>query len=167
MKWRLDADHHIDEMVLPAGTVIGDETRWPYRAVRPDKKMKSKDGKDMPIEVGDPLPPSSNMFPLDDEARRYWDKFWGDARDPGGNPDPTATIPLTGAENAPKVAGSAARDPAARPSPEAPHKAPDPEPKTGINAPNPDPGNVSMTKGGDPVHKPAPGPAVNPNAPKK
>lgn len=92
MLWRLDGDHQIDEQILPEGTVIGDETQWPFRATKADPKINRK--------VGDPLPPSTQMTPLDDEARKVFKAKFGTE---APNKDPLASIPLTGAQNAPKV----------------------------------------------------------------
>jgi hypothetical protein len=93
MKWRLTGPHHIDEQVLPAGTIIGDGTPWPFRARLDDPKIGRK--------TGDPLPPSNDMEPLDDEARDLYQEVYGQS---GAWPvDPTASIPLTGAENSPRV----------------------------------------------------------------
>ena|SRR5258708_32454306 len=124
MKWRLEGAHHIDEQVLDAGTIIGDETQWPYRAVKDDPKIKRK--------TGDALPPSTNMTPMDEEAREAWRKKFGD--EPLDR-DPFRSVPLTGAEGAPMVKG-----PAAKPMPEPPkpvNVAPTQPPKTGMLAPNP------------------------------
>jgi len=93
MKWRLDGPHHIDEQVLPTGTVIGDDTPWPYRAPKDDPKIKRK--------KGDPLPPSNAMTPLDDDARKLFKITYGDD---APDSDPLKSIPLTGAPNAPKIA---------------------------------------------------------------
>lgn len=124
MKWQLLEPHHIDEQVLPAGTIIGDDTQWPYRSTYNDKKIGRK--------VGDALPPSRAMTPMDDEARRVFnDVFEGEIP----NTDPTASIPLTGAPNAPKVAGPGQRPPPFKQEPVNP--APKDEgPKTGILAPS-------------------------------
>jgi hypothetical protein len=135
MQYRLDTAHHIDEQVLDAGTVIGDDTRWPFRSLRDERKpFKNKLGKEFTVKRGDPLPPSSNMTPLDDEARRLWSEYWGDDKEPGFNADPTQSIPLTGAPGAPKVQGPAVHNPAARPQPAAPNPKPEEAPKTGINS---------------------------------
>lgn len=93
MKWRLTAPHHIDEQVLPVGTIIGDDTSWPHRARLDDPRIGRK--------AGDPLPPSNDMQPLDNEAKKLYEEVYGTS---GAFPsDPTASIPLTGAENSPKV----------------------------------------------------------------
>jgi hypothetical protein len=126
MRWRLSEPHHIDEQVLDAGTIIGDDTQWPYRATKDDPKINRK--------KGDPLPPSTNMIPLDQEATEAWDKKWGD-RDVGG--DPFKSVPLTGAPDAPIVRG-----PANKPQPEPPkpvNTKPAEPPKTGILAPKEEP----------------------------
>jgi hypothetical protein len=125
MKWQLTEPHHIDEQVLPIGTIIGDDTNWAYRATKADPKIGRK--------VGDALPPSTNMIPVDDEARQAYDKkFQGQV--PEG--DPTKSIPLTGAPDSPRVPGVAPQPKVTAPA--APNPAPkDDAPKTGMIAPNP------------------------------
>jgi hypothetical protein len=119
MKWRLDADHVIDESVLPAGTIIGDDTNHPFRALKDDMKIGRK--------KGDALPPSVQMSPMDDEARKAFSKKFGEE---APNRDPLAAIPLTGAPDAPKVKGPAAPQPVVnRPGP-APIVAPQAAPVT-------------------------------------
>lgn len=51
MKYRLTAPHYIEDRVLPAGTVIGEGTEFPF--LLPD---------------GTPRPPSTEMEGLDDES---------------------------------------------------------------------------------------------------
>src|SRR6185295_14956781 len=120
MKWQLTEPHHIDEQVLPAGTTIGDETSWPYRAPKDDPKIGRK--------AGDALPPSSNMLPYDDEARKFYDKHF-EGKVPEG--DPTKSIPLTGAPGAPRVQGVAPQPKVTAPA--APNPAPkDQTPNTGM-----------------------------------
>ncbi len=124
MKWRLETPHHIDEQVLDAGTIIGDETQWPFKATKDDPKIKRK--------AGDHLPPSTNMTPMDEEARAAWRAKWGD--EPIDR-DPFRSVPLTGAEGAPMVKG-----PAAKPMPEPPksvNQPPAAPPQTGILANKP------------------------------
>ena len=104
MKYQLLEPHHIDEMVLPAGTIIGDGTQWPFRSTYDDKKIDRK--------IGDPLPPSRAMTPMDDEARALFDKeYHGEVPEV----DPTRSIPLTGAPESPVVRGAGVK-----PTPEAP-----------------------------------------------
>lgn len=126
MRWRLDGPHHIDEQVLEAGTLIGDDTVFPYRAVKDDPRIKRK--------VGDALPPSTNMTPMDEEAHKAWrDKFGDEPLDR----DPFKSVPLTGDGNSPMVRG-----PAAKPTPEPPkpvNQAPAQPPKTGPLAESPKP----------------------------
>ena len=136
MKWQLTEPHYIDEMVLQPGTIIGDETQWPYLAPKDDLKIKRK--------KGDPLPPSRAMIPMDDEARKFYSDYFG-----GEVPesDPTKSIPLTGAPGAPKISGPGVKPPAESPKPV--NQAPkDDAPKTGMNAPNP-PGHDSAKNPGD------------------
>lgn len=124
MRWQLLEPHHIDEQVLPAGTIIGDGTQWPFRSTYNDKKIDRK--------IGDPLPPSRAMTPMDDEARKVFDEvFEGEVPDP----DPTRSIPLTGAPDSPKVAGPGSKPPAAKSEPVNPAPKDD-APKTGIAAPS-------------------------------
>ncbi len=126
MKWQLLEPHHIDEQVLNPGTIIGDETQWPYRATKEDRKIGRK--------VGDALPPSRAMTPMDDEARKvFYEKFGGEIPET----DPTKSIPLTGAEGSPKVAGPGQRPPPFKQEPA--NSAPEPAPQTGIEAPAPKP----------------------------
>lgn len=123
MKWQLLEPHHIDEQVLPTGTIVGDETEWPFRSTYNDKKIGRK--------VGDPLPPSRAMHPMDEEARRAFEAAFG-----GEVPDidPLRSIPLTGAEGAPRVPGVGSRPPAFKQEPV--NQAPDETgPKTGMAAP--------------------------------
>lgn len=94
MRWQLTEPHHIDEQVLPAGTIIGDDTQWPYRVTKADPRLRR--------QVGDALAPSTAMIPMDDEARRAYDeKFQGKVPES----DPTKSIPLTGDGNSPLVRG--------------------------------------------------------------
>lgn len=136
MKWRLETPHHIDEQVLDEGTIIGDDTQWLYKAVKDDPKIKRK--------VGDHLPPSTNMTPMDEEARTAWRAKFGD--EPLDR-DPFKSVPLTGAQNAPMVKG-----PAHKPTPEPPkpvNQAPTEAPKTGMAAvkeePKPTPTHPATT----------------------
>jgi hypothetical protein len=130
MKWQLLEPHHIDEQVLPAGTIIGDDTQWPFRATRDEKKNRYGGGLDQ--KIGDPLRPSLAMTPMDDEARKVYDDVFG-----GEIPevDPTKSIPLTGAPGAPTVRGAGTPPP--KPTPQPVNSAPkDDTPKTGIIAPS-------------------------------
>jgi hypothetical protein len=120
MKWQLTEPHHIDEQVLQPGTIIGDDTQWPYLAPKDDPKIKRK--------KGDHLPPSRAMIPMDDEAHKYYAEYFG-----GEVPesDPTKSIPLTGAPGAPKISGPGVKPPAESPKPV--NTAPkDDAPKTGM-----------------------------------
>lgn len=124
MKWQLLEAHHIDEQVLPAGTVIGDDTQWPFRSTYNDPKIGRK--------IGDALPPSHAMTPMDDEARKVYDQVFGGEVP---NSDPTRSIPLTGAPDAPRVAGPGSKPPP--PTPQPVNQAPkDDAPKTGMLAPS-------------------------------
>lgn len=125
MKWQLTEPHHIDEQVLPAGTIIGDETQWPYRSSYNDPKIKRK--------IGDPLPPSRAMTPMDDEAHRAFEAAFGEGVEPQ---DPSKSVPLTGAQGAPKVHGPGVKPEPLKSGPVNPAPSDD-VPKTGLNAPNP------------------------------
>ncbi len=128
MKWQLLEPHHIDEQVLPAGTIIGDDTQWPFRATRDEKKDRFGRGLDQ--KIGDPLRPSRAMTPMDDEARKvYEDVFQGEIPES----DPTRSIPLTGAPDSPKVRGPGQPIPATKPQPVNPAPKDD-TPKTGLAA---------------------------------
>ena len=140
MKWRLETPHHIDEQVLEPGTLIGDDTQWPYKATKADPKIKRA--------VGDHLPPSTNMTPMDEEARDAWRKKFGDEP---LNRDPFKSVPLTGDGNSPMVRG-----PAATPQPEPPkpvNQKPAEPPKTGMAAVKEEPKPT-------PVHPATPTPKV-------
>lgn len=122
MKWQLTEQHHIDEQVLPIGTIIGDDTPHPYRATKADPKIGRN--------VGDALPPSANMIPIDEEAHRFYDKHFG-GKVPEG--DPMKSIPLTGAPDSPRVPGVRPQPNVTAPA--APNPAPkDEAPRTGIGA---------------------------------
>src|SRR5882724_7069077 len=120
MKWQLTEPHHIDEMILQIGEIIGDDTAHPYRATKDDPKIGRK--------IGDCLPPSTNMLPADDEARKAYDKAFGGKITEG---DPLKSIPLTGAPDSPKVQQVRPQPSVTAPAP--PNPAPkDDAPKTGI-----------------------------------
>lgn len=83
MKYRLDTDHYIYDRVIPEGTVIGDDTDFAFR-----------------YADGSAMPPSREMTPLDDEAKKIVLK-----RFPEGRPDsdPTKAVPLLGTFSEAKV----------------------------------------------------------------
>ncbi len=103
MKFRLDSKHYINDRLLEPGHIIGDETDVP-----------------MVLPNGDPIKPSVNMTPLDDEAWALYKETFPGARLP--ERDPTKAIPLRGT-------GDAAKSPAfisgQTPTPSEPKK-PDP-----------------------------------------
>lgn len=72
-KYRLLEDHYLGDQYLAAGTIIGDGTPFPY---------VSADGK--------PVPPSRQMEPLNDEAKREIDNL------PDGNANPLNQLPVKG-----------------------------------------------------------------------
>lgn len=136
MKWRLNAEHHIDEQVLPAGTEIGDGTQWPYRSTYDDPKINRK--------IGDALPPSNEMIPLDEEAHKLFKSTYGEE---APDKDPFRSVPLSGAPGAPMVRGVATQAP--RPTEPTPRYEPPPAvAKVGLNAepPKPSPAAVLLKK---------------------
>lgn len=104
MKWQLTAPHYLNEQVLPAGTIIGDDTPYPYRSNHTDYRIGRK--------KGDHLPPSTDMIPLDDEARQAHQREFG-GEPPPGNPE--QSIPLTSGPDSPRVPGVAPQPQAQRP----------------------------------------------------
>lgn len=58
MKYRLLSPHYIDDRLLPAETEIGDETDVPFRDAK-----------------GKPLSPTSEMAPVDDEAKKLFSAY--------------------------------------------------------------------------------------------
>lgn len=83
MLFRLDTQHYINDRLLEPGHIIGDNTDVP-----------------MILPNGDPVLPSVNMTPLDDEARAaFKDRFPG-SRMP--ERDPTKAIPLRGSGDSAK-----------------------------------------------------------------
>lgn len=93
MKFRLNADHYICDMILPEGTEIGDETTVPFR-----------------YSDGSAMPPSREMIALDDEAKKMIAKHFPEGKPPA---DPTKPIPLQGTFSEAKV-------PAKVPTPQVP-----------------------------------------------
>lgn len=77
MKFRLDAQHYINDRLLEPGHIIGDETDVP-----------------MVLANGEPMKPSVNMTPLDDEAWNLFRETFPGTRPP--DRDPTKAIPLRG-----------------------------------------------------------------------
>jgi hypothetical protein len=94
MRYRLDADHYDEFNLLPAGTIVGDgcEVSWKYLPIVADPKLRNTY-----------KPPSMEMTPLDEEARKaYNDRFGLIPPDK----DPTNKIPLFSVD--PSDTGSAA-----------------------------------------------------------
>lgn len=60
MRYKLTAQHYINDCLLEVGTEIGDGTAYAFRDA--DKK---------------PLPPTPEMEPLDDEAKRLFAEYNG------------------------------------------------------------------------------------------
>lgn len=131
MKYRLDSDHYINNMLLPAGTLVGDDTPYPYRHEK-NTPSKDKAGRPIVLLAGSPLPPSLNMSPMDGESEQLYRAHFGEDAPPR---DPTASIPLQGTGDKVKAPGPAA----VRPSAVAPTAPPKPAeaPKTGALAPPP------------------------------
>lgn len=107
MKFRLDSQHYINDRLLEPGYVIGDET---------DILMV--------LPNGDPMKPSVNMTPLDNEAMALFKETFPTARPP--ERDPTKAIPLRGTGDSAK---SPALMPATAPVAKLPEPAPPPAPK--------------------------------------
>lgn len=99
MRYRLMSDHYINEAIVPEGSIIGDDTQWPFREA---------DGK--------ATIPSREMAPLDDEAMREFKKQFPDTVPPR---DPTSAIPIQGSGDKTK-----APPPGAAPPRAAAHAAP-------------------------------------------
>lgn len=92
MKYRLDEKHYVDDMLLEAGTEVGDDTGYPWRYER-DTMTKDKEGKPYLIKAGQPRPPSVSMTPLDDEAKNLFERHFGTQ---APERDPTKPIPVMG-----------------------------------------------------------------------
>jgi hypothetical protein len=84
MKFRLDAQHYINDRLLEPGHIIGDETDMP-----------------MVLPNGEPIKPSVNMTPLDDEAWSLFRDTFPGVRRP--ERDPTKAIPLRGTGDSAKA----------------------------------------------------------------
>jgi hypothetical protein len=95
MRYRLDADHYDEFNLLPAGTIVGDgcEVSWKYLPTVADPKLRNAY-----------KPPSMEMTPLDDEAKRAYNERFGSVP---FEKDPTNKISLFGGIN-PSDTGSAA-----------------------------------------------------------
>lgn len=122
MRWRLEEKHYIDDQVLEPGTLVGDETEHPYVFTKADPKLGRK--------VGEPMPPSRAMTPMDEEARAVWRKAFGD--EPVER-DPLKAIPLTGAQGSPTVKPNPTKQPENVKQGPATQKEPE-QPKTGMLA---------------------------------
>lgn len=92
MRYRLDEKHYVDDMLLEMGTEVGDDTGYPWRYER-DTMTKDKEGKPYLIKAGQPRPPSVSMTPLDDEAKKLFEKHFGTQ---APERDPTKPIPVMG-----------------------------------------------------------------------
>lgn len=92
MRFRLDEKHYIDDQLLEPMTEIGDDTPWPFRYLR-DTKIRDERGAMIVAKSGQAMVPSRAMTPLDDEAKRMFEKTFGEEKP---NYDPTAPIPVMG-----------------------------------------------------------------------
>lgn len=137
MKFRLDAQHYIHDRLLEPNTIIGDETDIP-----------------MVLANGDPLKPSVNMTPLDDEARALFKETFPGSRLP--ERDPTKAIPLRGTGDTAKQPGTTNVVQPVSPGQHTPVLEPKPEAKPDPNAglgkptvpPKPDQDPSLANKGG-------------------
>lgn len=135
MKYRLDSQHYIDEAILETGTEIGDGTDHPYRDAK-----------------GKPLPPSTNMTPLDDEAKRLYKEWF---KEEAPDRDPFAKIPLQGSGDTVKTSVAPRPGSTASTMPKEPvNPAPTKAPTTGINL-----GDPMKENGPKPETQPAASPA--------
>ena len=85
MRFRLDAQHYINDRLLEPGHIIGDGTDVPM--ILPD---------------GSPMKPSVNMTPVDDEAWGFFQETFPGTRRP--ERDPTKAIPIRGTGDSAKQA---------------------------------------------------------------
>lgn len=96
MRFRLDAQHYVDDRLLEPGMEVGDGEgvahSWRYPA---DIHKEDFDRK-----AGQAMPPSVQMTPLDAEAKKLYQDTFGT-----GKPerDPTKAIPLQGTLSTAKV----------------------------------------------------------------
>ena len=96
MQYRLDAQHYIDDMLLEPGTVIGDDSgSIAYRYVQ-----DTDDGRGGVAKKGSSRPPSRQMTPLDDEAKKLYADYFGTT---APERDPTKAIPVQGTGSEAKV----------------------------------------------------------------
>lgn len=143
MKYRLDTQHYHQDKLLEPGTEVGDDTDFPWRDAK-----------------GHPLPPSLQMTPLDDEAKRLY-RDWHESDEP--QRDPTHAIPIQGTGDSvrspPAVRPGVPTNPAARP-------ATNPNPPVGATPPKPAP-EVRGAPGATPptATTSAAGPKVGDNKP--
>ncbi len=124
MRFRLDAQHYADDKLLEAGMEVGDGENsvspWRY-----ERDIKEKD-----IKAGQLRPPSLQMTPLDDEARKvYRDTFNTDTPER----DPTKPIPLQGTGSKAMVPPKV--DPKTAPKPTPPDLAKTAQHQTPANSP--------------------------------
>jgi hypothetical protein len=88
MRFRLDTQHYLNDRLLEPGHIIGDGTDMP-----------------MVLPNGQPMKPSVNMTPLDDDAWKLFNETFPGTHRP--ERDPTKAIPIRGtgdsAKQAPQV----------------------------------------------------------------
>lgn len=84
MKYRLDADHHVNNVLLPEGTIVGDgeAENWRYPESAGDPRIRGKH-----------RPPSNQMTPLDEEAKKAFADAFPSETPP--DRDPTQAIPIS------------------------------------------------------------------------
>lgn len=92
MKFKLDAPHFINDMLLEAGTEVGDGTGIPFRFER-DSNTVRPDGKRVIVKKGDRMLPSIAMTPLDAEGEKAYRERFGEVPPAV---DPVDRIPIMG-----------------------------------------------------------------------
>jgi hypothetical protein len=84
-RFRLDAQHYINDRLLEPGHIVGDDTDVPLVAAN-----------------GEPIKPSVSMTPLDEDAWALFNETFPGARRP--DRDPTKAIPIRGSGDSAKQA---------------------------------------------------------------
>lgn len=99
MRFRLDSQHYHEDKLLEPGTEVGDDCDIAWRYPK-DVHQTDDHGNEVVIKAGTAMPPSAQMTPLDEEAKRMvrdWFKTDKPAR------DPMVKIPLQGTGDKVKV----------------------------------------------------------------